>query len=70
MFSRRKFLLGLSALPVAMHPALAVAQSSGALTMPALLDATNTGRFQLTAQRGTTAFVAAGTSETWGFNQS
>jgi FtsP/CotA-like multicopper oxidase with cupredoxin domain len=70
MISRRSFLSGLSTLPVAMHPALAVAQTSGALTMPALLDATNTGRFQLTAQRGTTAFVDAGTSETWGFNQS
>jgi FtsP/CotA-like multicopper oxidase with cupredoxin domain len=38
--------------------------------MPTLLDATTTGSFQLTAQRGTTAFVDAGTSETWGFNQS
>ena len=70
MISRRKFLTGLSTLPIAMHPALAAAQSSGALAMPPLLDATGTGRFQLTAQRGTTGFVDAGASETWGFNQS
>ncbi len=70
MFSRRKFLSGLSALPFAMKPISAAAQSSGVLTMPPLLDATQTGRFLLTAQRGTTAFVDAGTSETWGFNQS
>ncbi|WP_377513424.1 multicopper oxidase domain-containing protein [Octadecabacter sp. R77987] len=37
--------------------------------MPPLLDATGTGRFHLAAQRGTTAFVDARTSETWGFNQ-
>lgn len=70
MISRRKFLSGLSALPFAMQPVLAAAQSAGVLTMPPLLDATQTGRFQLTAQRGTTAFADAGTSETWGFNQS
>ena len=70
MISRRKFLAGAAALPVAIHPVLTRAQSARVpLAMPPLLDATRTRRFKLTAQRGTTDFLDAGASQTWGFNQ-
>ena len=70
MLDRRHVLAGLSSLPFAARPLATFAQAAPKrLAMPPLLDATQSGRFSLDAQRGQTDFIGAGGGETWGFNQ-
>ena len=72
MTTRRDFIKGLGAGVLATTlPGISFAQ--GAMTplaMPPLLDATATGRFDLTAQAGETDFLGRSATGTWGFNQS
>lgn len=77
--NRRNFLLGGGAL-IAFGGAYVLAANSGklkvdlskrtALKMPPLLDTTNSGKLNLTAQSGKTAFFENMVSDTIGFNQS
>ncbi|MBV1865269.1 MAG: multicopper oxidase domain-containing protein [Rhodobacteraceae bacterium] len=68
MTTRRKFLAGASA-GIALSTLPTIAQAQTPLAMPPLLDATKTGRFDLTAQSGSTNFLGQAASNTWGFNQ-
>lgn len=68
MTSRRKFIAGLGAFTTFGLPTGAQTQAP-LLAMPPLLDATKTGRFELTAQAGKTNFLGRSASQTWGFNQ-
>ncbi len=78
--SRRHFLAGLAAtaattaaatLPALPHAARAQGYRRPPLAMPPLLDATGSGRFNLSAQAGQSDFWGSGKSlsSTWGFNQ-
>ncbi len=71
MTSRRTFLAGLSASAAAVAlPGMAFAQNGPKkLAMPPLLDATGTGRIELTAMAGRTNFLGLSDTETWGYNQ-
>lgn len=71
MTTRRDFIKGLGAgLAATTFPGITLAQEKMAqLSMPPLLDATKTGRFDLTAQAGKTNFLGRSATETWGFNQ-
>ncbi len=71
MTTRRDFIKGLGAgLAATTLPGITLAQGAmQTLTMPPLLDATTTGRFDLTAQAGETNFLGRSATDTWGFNQ-
>ncbi len=72
MIGRRKFMAGLGAGAAALaSPSGLWAQSAGRfpLIMPPLLDASETGRFELTAMAGKMRFGDGDESETWGFNR-
>jgi len=71
MFTRRNILSGLGAGAIStVLPGLSWADTiNRPLAMPPLLDATDTGRFRLTAQSGKMNFLGQSKSETWGFNQ-
>ena len=75
---KRTFLLGAGALAIGGTLAwsrmstidLSNLSSRPKLTFPPLLDATQTGRFDLTAIAGQTRFLGDRFTSTWGFNQS
>ncbi|SDY85880.1 cell division protein SufI [Lentibacter algarum] len=71
MITRRTLLSGMgSAAMLAQLPTRAWATSPAKpLQMPPLVDATNSGRFALTAQAGQMDFLGRGASKTWGFDQ-
>ncbi len=68
---RRHFIkgLGAGAAMLALPQALRAQKANTALTMPPLLDATSSGRFELVANAGKVNFAGSGQSDTWGFNQ-
>ncbi|GIX13322.1 MAG: cell division protein FtsP [Paracoccaceae bacterium] len=69
MTSRRQFLAGLAALPLAATPLAAFAQATRRpLAMPPLMDARESRAFGLTAQAGTTDFLGRGGGTTRGLN--
>ena len=71
MTNRREFLAGLSAgaATLAMPGIGRAFENRQLLEMPALLDATDTGNFDLVAMAGKTNFLGGAETNTWGYNQ-